>query len=1371
MKRVFIIVFFLMASLASVCEATAPVMSDYCSAPPYVTRTVKPNILVMMDNSQVMRGQAYTAAYSSTTTYDGYFRSDLKYYYDGGKWVPSNDSASHPSLFSGNLLNWATTSQYDLLQKILAGGKSASRQTNINTLVSESGSWSKTYSGCVFNVDGGNLQITETTNNACVLLNSPVGLLASSKVGTRVYFALSDMSPILGKFWNAVANAALKTRVFLADLADSIGSAAYAAKPLRISTTNLPDIIYNQTYSATITAEGGSGEGYTWSISSGSLPSGISIDSSGTPSIAISSSGSNVTASTGDYTFTVKVTDSANNTDSRSYTVTLRTAGGVRVSSNYNVKVCVGDYTTNCDNAASGTILKSGIIDKFWDEARFGLEDFSQQASTISAEIANCIPADPKSSFLTGIENATPVGSSSLLTPLVDGAYTAIDYYKNNTAANCNPFASAKSCTKNFLLLISAGEGANLGSSVFTDATNCGSYTYNLSKNTCYGFKNDLRSDTGTQNVYSYVVNTMGSYSTILHNAADAGGGKFYNVSQASNLQGQLERAFSDILAQAASGTAVSVLTTSSRAVGSMVQAYFLPTVMEGTREVWWTGYLQSLWIDPQDNLREDTWNDYKLILDTSRTEGDGDKILKLFFDNTANEAKVAVFDSGSDGILTSTKCTSGVIKPFNQVKYLWEAGKKLAKDKKATYGITSDHRKIITSNWVYRFANNTTIPPIHITTNLFTAENVTGDPSGYMATALNGSTVSSDPFYIGKIARYVRGECLETVGGGDVCTDTLDSNYRDRRLTVDGTKYVWKLGDIVSSTPKVLANTALNTYHFDYGDSSYSAYVNSDDYKHRSSFAFVGGNDGMLHAFRVGYLEDKTGLAAGVKAFFKNLFNDSATTELGDEKWAFIPYNAFPYLKYLADPGYCHIYYNDLSVRLVDVNIGGTATDDATSSITWRTILIGGMRLGGAPTGNTPLSGVGFSVYYAIDVTDPENPTPLWEFSDKDMGYSTGYPSIIRTGGKGKNGNWYLVFGSGSTTLPKTGHDIYRSTTGYLYILDLKTGNLVKKLDLGHNAIVGDPLAIDADKDYQPEKLYFGTAFTTSTAQPYAWQGKLMSLALPADVTQLCGGSGISMSNAQCTAAGSLVTLFSDNYPFTASPDATKDTQGNIWVYIGSGKYFSDADETDSATQIFLGIKDQGVPRTKADLTDRSGFQVKGEVTSVTNVCAYNQTTRSFSNQSVVTAIKADPNSIPPVPTFGWYVLLGSNERVISRPLAAGGVVDFLTYIPSNDPCAYGGSSKLYALDYITGVAPSTVAIRAPGATSATEGTGVTVYSGIDLGEGPPPTGEAIIIPPPKEGQELLKKKIQVGTGVIVEAVNSPTISVISKFLHWLRK
>jgi type IV pilus assembly protein PilY1 len=152
-----------------------------------------------------------------------------------------------------------------------------------------------------------------------------------------------------------------------------------------------------------------------------------------------------------------------------------------------------------------------------------------------------------------------------------------------------------------------------------------------------------------------------------------------------------------------------------------------------------------------------------------------------------------------------------------------------------------------------------------------------------------------------------------------------------------------------------------------------------------------------------------------------------------------------------------------------------------------------------------------------------------------------------------------------------------------------------------------------------------------------------------------------------------------------------------------------------------------------------------------------------------VVTSVELS-SATPTVDDEGWKIMLTNGERVISRPLAVGGLIDFLTYKPDSNVCSYGGNSYLYSLGYTTGVASSNVSIRAPEATSGTAGT-VTVSKSILLGPGAPPMGEAIIIPPPKPDDDKLKKKIQIATGVIVEAENNPVYSIISKVIHWLKK
>jgi hypothetical protein len=1201
-------------------------MSDYCSAPPYVTRTVPPNIMIVYEKISDILNRAYSPSYEASRNYYGFFDTSAKYEFQSSKnYFIKNNACAGDNCFSGNLLNWAVMSSLDISRKALVGF-----------------GWPET----------------------------------------------------------------------------GIGAGAG-----NIFTYTGPLTSIGQGKSVTV-----SGGGYTFCLSdaTGSNPTGVKIRS-----------------------------------------------GEGYISCDAGTIVVNGEVRMRfTDETRVGVIQRFADKDKNYqydtDAPRFGIrrwyngndkqEDIIRDSPAVSVSEAESYFRN----LLTAISKAPPDDPQ---TPELSDMVAEIAKYFQGTFSSYddkNDFSQTpynwnsdplRKCRRNAAILITTGTylGTDTISPLPPVCSTSDKNSSALSVNTCYAYNKDLYEADGTppnQAMKTYIVHTTFYGSGTgnedkLRYAARAGKGSYVKIEKPQDLEDILGGIVVDILQSAASGTAVSVLTTSSRGAGSVVQAYFLPLRVEtGPREVGWTGYLQNLWTDSNDNLREDSVQDRKLILNQ-------DKVVKLYVDPSSNETEAALFTTMSDGSGgTFAACSGHEIKPLTEVKAVWEAGEKLALK-------NPSERRIFTSRKLIRGSSVTTFSETPY-------PEFKKDMNVALKNALNpDATYSAD-----NIIAYVRGECLETGVTGDTgCGTTVDPRYRDRRLTAGGSLHAWKLGDIISSVPKVFSGVPLNTYHIDYADKSYYDYISGDHYKKKSAVVFVGANDGMLHAFRAGYLKDK-GLSGDIKAVLKNFFasSDNDDDGLGEEIWAYIPLNAFPYLKYLADPNYCHLYYSDLSVKPVDVSITG-GPESVRNKESWKTILLGGMRFGGAcGPGGTPSAppggisaNIGYSSYFALDVTDPENPVPLWEYSDQDMGYSTSFPSIIRTGDRTRNGEWYAVIGSGSNVLPKGGVDVGRNTTGYIYILNLRTGELVKKIALDHNAIVSDILTVDADKDYQSEKIYFGTSYKPGTL----WMGKLVSINIPA----VLGTGGINVP--WSSSFGKI--LFSGNYPFTASPDAVKDSSGNIWVYSGSGKYYSDLDEADASQQIFFGLKDGGATVAEAALYDSTTVQTKGDVTETAQICAYNPSSKKFGLRTVVTAMRLT-SPAPSVPDAGWKMYLTGGERVISRPLAAGGLVDFLTYKPDPDPCSYGGDSHLYSVSYTAGVAPSSVAIRLPEATSASSGN-VTVYKGVHLGPGAPPTGEAIIIAPPKEGVEQLRKKIQVATGVIVEAEDQPLFPVISKIVHWLKK
>ena len=94
--------------------------------------------------------------------------------------------------------------------------------------------------------------------------------------------------------------------------------ASEAAMQLTISTTSLPDGALNVSYLSTLTASGGTLP-YTWSIASGSLPTGLSLNSS-TGAI------SGISTAAGTFSFTARVTDSGNPIQTATGTLSITVA-------------------------------------------------------------------------------------------------------------------------------------------------------------------------------------------------------------------------------------------------------------------------------------------------------------------------------------------------------------------------------------------------------------------------------------------------------------------------------------------------------------------------------------------------------------------------------------------------------------------------------------------------------------------------------------------------------------------------------------------------------------------------------------------------------------------------------------------------------------------------------------------------------------------------------------------------------------------------------------------------------------------------------------------------------------------------------------
>ena len=116
----------------------------------------------------------------------------------------------------------------------------------------------------------------------------------------------------------------------------------------------------------------------------------------------------------------------------------------------------------------------------------------------------------------------------------------------------------------------------------------------------------------------------------------------------------------------------------------------------------------------------------------------------------------------------------------------------------------------------------------------------LSGNFSASNASTLSTYLQAADATEAAKIIRYIHG--VDQTG------------YRSRNVTIASTTNVWKLGDIINSTPRTQSAIPLNSYHLQppngYLDLTYYEYINQTAYRNRG-MAYVGGNDGMLHAFQ----------------------------------------------------------------------------------------------------------------------------------------------------------------------------------------------------------------------------------------------------------------------------------------------------------------------------------------------------------------------------------------------------------------------------------------------------------------------------------------------------------------------------------------
>jgi type IV pilus assembly protein PilY1 len=898
----------------------------------------------------------------------------------------------------------------------------------------------------------------------------------------------------------------------------------------------------------------------------------------------------------------------------------------------------------------------------------------------------------------------------------------------------------------------------------------------------------------------------------------------YFESSNVDDLQDKLLATISSIIRKSAAGSSVSVLATSTTGEGALYQSYFYPSTLEGSTfaDITWTGYTQSLFIDTFGNLREDTDQDKVLKYTT-------DKILVTRYDPVANLVKVDYYDDlngdgladdksvPADGIIDSQDCLP-CDQLLSSIKPVWEAGKQLAlKDASTRTLLTwvdTDNDGVVDSGEQIPFttANSSTLGP-------------------YLR-------AGAAPFTADAIINFIRG-CERSV-----CAEQASLRDRRLQVPAgSGTLKTWKLGDLIHSAPQVVA-TPSDRYDAKYGDLSYQPYLAKYVNRRQVIYAGANDgmlhafNGGYYHPGD----DPTTGTSASPIVehgwFTRTPTDNSAGPQLGDELWGFIPHQLLPHLQWLTRADYQHVYFVDLQPTIADVRIFTPDTDHPNG---WGTILIGGMRMGGScrgavsPAAATCVGGTGappmsvtadfgsgvqtrkfYSAYFVLDITNPEvAPTLLMSFTDEGLGLTTSLPTVVRinptTGGEVSNtlAKWYMVLGSGPT-----GYGGGVTQSANVFAVDLAAGpgpytstgasasyrhSLVQTFPIGSwNSYIGDMASFDRNLDYRTDAVYFGRVIDDGSLP---WRGKLYRLTLGETVT----GSnppvfGTQAASAWGIASGSnrIPTEILDTFtgtcaptpcvaptielgPVATAPGIVVDDTAKVWVFAGTGRYYSAADKTDTTPQYFVGVKDSVINVTCTQSTgtncqDNDLLNVSSATVCIVGqgLCGQSGGTDQVTGVTGVTTFtglvdKIQGDAVLSIPAKdGWYTALpqsgtANGERVLASPVVFGGIVYFPTFIPTNDICASSGTSYLYALYYKTGTAYSDPIL----------GTGATPK--VSLGEGLA-FGGVTHIGSGSDGGKPLKICNNTSTGAllctesgIAGGPNSGIPSPLSHFMSWI--
>jgi type IV pilus assembly protein PilY1 len=444
------------------------------------------------------------------------------------------------------------------------------------------------------------------------------------------------------------------------------------------------------------------------------------------------------------------------------------------------------------------------------------------------------------------------------------------------------------------------------------------------------------------------------------------------------------------------------------------------------------------------------------------------------------------------------------------------------------------------------------------------------------------------------------------------------------------------KLGDMVDASPVYVGKPP-----FSYTGQGYPEWKESK--KARCPVVYAAANDGMLHAFSA-----------------RTASSDSSCATAGQEIWAYIPRAVMPNLYRLADSDYAnrHIFTVNGSPVVADVS---TQVGDTT---TWQTILVGGLGAGGR-------------AYYALDVTDPNAPAPLWEFSnqdDTDLGFTFGNPVITRVRNSSGDLVWAAVFTSG----------LNNGGNGYLYVLEALTGKLMYKVPTMLN---GTEAAGTSSEPNGLNKLNAWVVTPSDNEAQYFYAADLKGNIWRFNASELTAPSSPSAPDYR---AVRLAQLKKNGIaqPITVKPELAEvkhGSQNHMVVMVGTGQYLGDPDAKDFSTPWSVyAIKDTLASTGWGDVRPSMVGQTLSAIKQKTSVDSDGVETTSEYRSISANDVDWSSESVA-----GWYVDMPlAGERVVVGMNLAYTTLTVASLVPktSTDDCNNSGESWLYDFDISKG-------------------------------------------------------------------------------------